>query len=351
MNENFSVPSEPIVTVIIPVYNIEKTIKRTILSIQNQNLKEIEILLIDDCSMDNSVNIISELQKFDNRIKLLKNKKNKGTLYTRSIGAINAKSKYIITINNYDLFIGDIFNICNEENRLNNIDIIEFSGYNSFISITSNYSLIKQPYYINQSDTILNKSELSNILYKEQNISSSYVDYIIKRKIVWAKWIKAEVYKKALDILGEVIFDENICWGEERIINYALFKSSDSYKYINNKGLIHLINYTTINEIDISGTKKNEIIFNEFNYIMKIFNITKIIKDDKLLTYEIKNALKLPLKNDANQKNKIFITNLFNDIIKSGDVSSRTKEEISSMIKILFNKDKEILQYHTNIFE
>ena len=143
MNENFSVPSEPIVTVIIPVYNIEKTIKRTIISIQNQDLKEIEILLIDDCSTDNSVNIISELQKSDNRIKLLKNKKNKGTLYTRSIGAINAKSKYIITINNNDLFIGDIFNICKEESRLNNIDIIEFSGYNSFINITSNYSLIK----------------------------------------------------------------------------------------------------------------------------------------------------------------------------------------------------------------
>jgi glycosyltransferase involved in cell wall biosynthesis len=122
----------PKITVIIPVYNAAKTIKATIKSIQNQNMSDIEIILIDDCSEDNSIIIIQELQTEDSRIKLLKSKKNKGTLYTRSIGALNSKGKYIMTINNDDLFINNIFHSVYEEAELNNLDILEFSYYNAY---------------------------------------------------------------------------------------------------------------------------------------------------------------------------------------------------------------------------
>ena len=83
--------SNPKITAIIPVYNAQKTIKTTIRSIQNQNMSDIEILLIDDFSKDQSIKTIEELQNEDSRIKLLKNKQNRGTLYTRSIGALNSR--------------------------------------------------------------------------------------------------------------------------------------------------------------------------------------------------------------------------------------------------------------------
>ena len=59
-------------------------------------MTDIEILIIDDNSKDNSVDIIKQLQDEDQRIRLIKNNENRGTLYTRSIGALNAKGKYNI---------------------------------------------------------------------------------------------------------------------------------------------------------------------------------------------------------------------------------------------------------------
>ena len=56
----------------------------------------IEIIIVDDCSMDNTINIINSLQKEDFRIKLIKNKVNRGTLFSRSIGALNSKGKYYV---------------------------------------------------------------------------------------------------------------------------------------------------------------------------------------------------------------------------------------------------------------
>jgi glycosyltransferase involved in cell wall biosynthesis len=113
----------PKITSIIPVFNASKTIKAAIRSIQNQNMDDIEIILVDDVSTDNSTSIINELMIEDRRIKLIKNKRNRGILYSRSIGALNAKGKYIMALDNDDLFINGIFNKCYEEAEKNNLDI------------------------------------------------------------------------------------------------------------------------------------------------------------------------------------------------------------------------------------
>ena len=112
------------ISAIIPVYNASKTIKPAVRSIQNQDMSELEIILVDDVSPDNSVEIINQLILEDKRIRLIKNKKNKGILYSRSIGALNAKGKYIMALDNDDLFLFGIFNKCYKEAKKNNFDII-----------------------------------------------------------------------------------------------------------------------------------------------------------------------------------------------------------------------------------
>ena len=122
INYNHFLP--PKISAIIPVYNANKTIKCAVRSIQNQNMNEIEIILVDDYSSDNSISVINELMIEDKRIKLIKNKKNHGTLYSRSIGAMSAKGKYIMALDNDDLFLYGIFEKCYREAKKNNIDII-----------------------------------------------------------------------------------------------------------------------------------------------------------------------------------------------------------------------------------
>ena len=85
---------EPKVSVIIPMFNCEKTIMPTLRSIQYQNISKMEIILINDFSSDNTSKITMKAQKKDQRIKIINNQKNMGTLYSRCIGALAAKGEY-----------------------------------------------------------------------------------------------------------------------------------------------------------------------------------------------------------------------------------------------------------------
>ena len=79
------------VSVIVPVFNTEKYLKKCVDSIINQSLKDIEIIFIDDGSNDNSLSILKEYAKNDNRIKII-SKLNEGQGVARNIGIKSAVS-------------------------------------------------------------------------------------------------------------------------------------------------------------------------------------------------------------------------------------------------------------------
>ena len=112
---NLEKSEQPKVSIVISIYNREDYINSTIKSVQNQNIKDLEIIIVDDSSTDKSVKYIKEAQKLDPRIVLLQNKKNRGTLYSKSIGVLNARGKYINSLDSDDMFcaeeyLGDIYN-------------------------------------------------------------------------------------------------------------------------------------------------------------------------------------------------------------------------------------------------
>ena len=88
----------------MPLYNCENTIESSIRSIQNQNFTKIEIILSNDFSNDNTSNIIRNTKKNDKRIKIIDNKSNKRILYSRSIGVLISKGKYIFNLDNDDMY-------------------------------------------------------------------------------------------------------------------------------------------------------------------------------------------------------------------------------------------------------
>ena len=86
----------------MPVYNAEKFIENTLNSVINQTIKDIEIICIDDCSKDNSVNIIKEYMKKDSRIKLIQNETNLKVSQTRNKGVENATSDWVALLDSDD---------------------------------------------------------------------------------------------------------------------------------------------------------------------------------------------------------------------------------------------------------
>ena len=117
---------EPRISFILPIFNQVNYLYFYILSIQNQKLKDYELIFVDDFSMDNSVDFIVQKKKEDKRIKLIRNKKNMGTLYSRFIGQKFAKANYSIFLDCDDLVLEDgIFKSYNHIIKYN-LDIVQF---------------------------------------------------------------------------------------------------------------------------------------------------------------------------------------------------------------------------------
>jgi len=89
------------ISIIVPIYNVEKYLRDCIESIENQTYQEIEILLINDGSTDSSLEICKEYARKNNKIKII-NKKNGGLSDARNVGLEHAKGKYIMFVDSDD---------------------------------------------------------------------------------------------------------------------------------------------------------------------------------------------------------------------------------------------------------
>lgn len=99
-------------SIIIPVYNVEKFVKRSIQSAINQTYKNLEILIIDDKSTDSSLKIIQSIN--DSRIKILSNEQNQGTFWTRNKGILNATGEYLLFLDSDDFLETNAVEILND---------------------------------------------------------------------------------------------------------------------------------------------------------------------------------------------------------------------------------------------
>ena len=120
---------KPKISIISPIYNGEKFILRLLRSIQNQHFNKIEIIFIDDCSIDNTLKVVKKYQKQDERIILLKNKKNKGTLISRNIGVLKSKGQYLTFPDVDDIFSKNILKQCYKLAKKYKYEMIRFNVY------------------------------------------------------------------------------------------------------------------------------------------------------------------------------------------------------------------------------
>ncbi|MFQ8052849.1 glycosyltransferase family 2 protein [Escherichia coli] len=93
-----------LVSVITPTYNSERTIRCTIDSVLSQSYNNIEMIIVDDCSSDNTVSICREYQKKDSRVVLISNEKNYGAGMSRNIAISKAKGRFIAFLDSDDFW-------------------------------------------------------------------------------------------------------------------------------------------------------------------------------------------------------------------------------------------------------
>ena len=119
----------PKVSVIIPVYNTEKYLEEAINSIVNQTLREIEIIVVNDGSTDNSGKMLVEFAQKDKRIKVLTHEKNKGLSEARNTGIKEICGEYLYFFDSDDILELDCLELCYNKSSTENLDFLFFDAF------------------------------------------------------------------------------------------------------------------------------------------------------------------------------------------------------------------------------
>lgn len=96
--------NDNLISIITPVYNCENLIEETILSVLNQTYQNWEMILVDDCSQDNSAKIIKKYAKIDTRIKYFKLEENSGAAIARNRGLKESTGRFVAYLDSDDLW-------------------------------------------------------------------------------------------------------------------------------------------------------------------------------------------------------------------------------------------------------
>ena len=319
--------SSPLVSVIIPVYNAELKIKKAIRSIQNQNISNLEIILVNDYSTDKTIDVIKYLQKEDERIILIENQENKGILYTRCIGTLHASGKYIFPLDNDDLFFdeGIIDTIVNVALK-DDYDIVEFNYAEYFNPKIPPYKLKTSEFGNHSHNLILRQPELSQFPRKKNNIYGVYDCY------VWAKCIKATLYKNCINELGKKIYSKYILRGEDFIITFILFRLAQSFKFFGKYGIFRYKNLETAQY----KSSRELYLLSRVIYLDIIRKFTENNINDKMyVVYFSDSFLKLISKelDILSDKNKIYFKRVLHKLLKDKYIKSNDKNRFISFFK------------------
>ncbi len=198
---------DPLVSIIIPAYNIEKYIGKCINSVLEQTYKNIEIIVVNDGSTDRTKAIIKEKAKADKRIRII-NQKNAGLSAARNIGIKNAKGDYIVFIDGDDFVENNFLEKLIEKTRTDKSDIVVCS----FKTIQNNNETIEKGY----NKTATGEEATIQLLLKQDNLDV----------VTWNK-----IYKKNL-FLDNNIFFPNGEIHEDSLTTYKLYSKAKKVSYI-----------------------------------------------------------------------------------------------------------------------
>ncbi|EAL6857688.1 glycosyltransferase family 2 protein, partial [Campylobacter jejuni] len=183
----------PQLSIIIPLFNSCDFILRALQSCINQTLKDIEILIIDDKSKDNSLNIVLEFAKKDPRIKIFQNEENLGTFASRNIGVLHSSSDFIMFLDSDDFLTPGACEIAFKEMK-KGFDLLCFDAFVHRVKT-------KQFYRFKQ-DGVFNQKEFLEFLSKQRHFCWS----------VWAKCFRKDIILKSFE---KIKIDERLSYGED----------------------------------------------------------------------------------------------------------------------------------------
>ena len=252
--------NKPSISIIIPIYNSEQYLKNCLDSVCNQTLKNIEIICVNDGSIDLSLNIIQNYSYIDKRIKII-NQSNLGVSAARKNGVLQASAEYIGFIDSDDYIEKDYFE------KLYNIASFE----NSDIIVTGN---LKE---FDKKNTI--KRMLLKYDYKKDlNDREKCKLFVIQTGLC------NKIYKKTLITKVLSYYDDNRNDGEDAQLLLFLFLFAEKVTYSNTACYYYRVNSNSLSRKNITIDE----VFNIFNMYNNTYQKLSMIQFiNKTNTYHL----------------------------------------------------------------
>lgn len=288
-----------LISVVVPVYNVQNYLVNCIKSILNQTYKNIEIILVDDGSTDDSGSICDSYAKIDNRVKVI-HKTNGGLSDARNVGIKNANGMYITFVDSDDYI---------DKNYIESLYIL-ITKYDSDIACSN----MKKTDSLN--DKIINKNEKINIY----NSIDAIKEILYQRNIdnsAPSKLFKKELFKNILFPVGFAFEDLDTMYKLFLQANKIVSTNFAYYLYYQREGsILHTVKDKTINDLltIIDNMNKNLINYGELKAPLMARTLNA-----NFYIYNRSNNMSIK------ENSKKYIVNHRKEVLKDKNISKKTK--------------------------
>lgn len=301
---------KPLISIIVPVYNVEKYLNKCVDSILEQTFKDFELILVDDGSSDQSPDICDKYAAVNKNIKVF-HQVNKGQAKARKVGLIAAKGEYVFFVDSDDWLEPDALEVACDCALKNDADIVTFDAY-------FNYSYHRVPVKQPVKSGCFDKKGLIKHIYPKMIYSGRFFYF----GIYAAMWNK--IFRRSIVEPNMLNVDERIRIGEDGVATFATFLDANKVCVLGGK---YLYNYRDNN---LSMTR---------SYFEKQFNNTVLLIDALRKINKQKNIYDL-----TKQIDYYFMYNIYSIFIE--EFYYRYKKSLPARYKYLkeITEDKAIRQ-------
>lgn len=287
MNETEKQNAKPLISIVIPIYNVEKFLRQCLESIIHQTYNKWECILVNDGSADNSGDICDEYVKKDQRFQSF-HIKNSGVSCARNIALENSKGEFVTFIDSDDYVSPHYLEIIVEKMR--DVDLLMFSN---------------QIFYGNGKTTTRQRND--ECFYTKENVEKYILELKSACQQQWEFWgyIWNKCYRRKIIEQYNIRFTEKLSYREDNVFNEAYYRKIHSMKILSD--VLYFYRYTT------SGLTHKNVSRNEYLSIARgLEKETNEIEYVPLLLYDKERVLDFFLR--ANSINFIESFRLFQEI-------------------------------------
>lgn len=326
------------VSIIIPVFNVSEYLEECLNSIVNQSLEDIEIICVDDCSTDNSLDILNQYANKDSRIKIIKNSKNKGQGFSRNIGIKYATGEYIGFVDSDDYVDSKLFELTFNKAKELDLDLLLFKSF-SFDNETGELTDINKDYL-----SLKCLDGVDKLIFTHEDTKE------VTCNISVSPWEK--IYKRDFLVENLILFPENIIF-EDEVFFYRVYLNANRVSLMDDYLYYYRIN------------RENSTMVRKDNKFMDVVDAFKLIRLEFIQTNNYDNEYKKFLFNkfmysiftrfnetDDKFKKEFFfkIKKDFHDCFKTqNDLKLLYESYRKKVINVLFSKSyDEFYKYENN---